>query len=480
MKVLIVEDHDGIAEAITERLGASGRGGEAIVARGAREARDLYDAGPFDFVVCDRKIPGEAGVLSVADEVHGDAVITEVMQRFPGTPLVVFTAFRNTELLQRLLDATRTGDPFGEGKQRPLIRCFDKTFLSDCLTEIGEMAQQVRVLEDIEVSVGGMPTGGRLRSTEVRLLRMFARLKNGSQVRVEPIGGGLSNTVTLRVRVTDAHGGHCASAFAKIGKLGLLAEEHQRYSAFIPASLPGWAYAPLAERIESGAGDVGGLFYTLGEGDASSLLSVILATPDRGAALVRQLEELFTPWHRGAANSWTTVREVRRAFVDDVRARTLVGGLLEDEEWESFEDRKLIVRQCTQHGDLHGENVLVSSAGDLMVIDYGDVKRANACVDMVVLELSLLFHPSSARARWEWPTLEQAQSWNEVAAYSLGSPVAPVIEACRSSAHRLAAGPREVFATAYGYALRQLKYDDTPKELARAILRAAKSGFEAT
>jgi hypothetical protein len=44
--------------------------------------------------------------------------------------------------------------------------------------------------------------------------------------------------------------------------------------------------------------------------------------------------------------------------------------------------------------------------------------------------------------------------------------------ACRDWANSEAASPEEVFAVAYGFAMRQLKYDDTDKVLARALIRA--------
>ncbi len=478
MKVLLVEDHDGIAEAVDECLRASGAAYQLVVAQGAKEARQSFNSGLYDFVICDRKIPAEAGLLAAPDEAHGDAVIAELMEYYPGTPIIVLTAFRNMDFLQGLLDSARTGDAFAERVQRPLIRCFDKTRLPECLRDVGAMAAQVRILDDIEVILNGRPPAGRLRSTELRLLRMFARIKGGSQIRVEPIGGGLSGTVTLRVRVVNAHGGFCTSAFVKIGRLTLLAKEHERYNAGVPATLPNWAYAPLAQYIECGAGDVGALVYTLGEGYDRSFFDSLTASPESGALLIRNLESLFSAWHDGAVNHPTTVREVRRLLVEDEAAETLVAGIIDESVWKAFEARQLVVKKCNQHCDLHGENVLVKDDGEMLVIDYGDVRPAHASLDMVALELSLLFHTKNVRGAWHWPSEEQARMWHDVSFYTSGSAAEPFVAACRSAAFRLAAGPREVYASAYAYALRQLKYRDTDKALAGAILQCAVSQFE--
>ena len=51
------------------------------------------------------------------------------------------------------------------------------------------------------------------------------------------------------------------------------------------------------------------------------------------------------------------------------------------------------------------------------------------------------------------------------------------MRACRAWAVEVAASEQEVLAVAYGYALRQLKYDDTDKVLARAVIRACIAGL---
>jgi Ser/Thr protein kinase RdoA (MazF antagonist) len=43
-----------------------------------------------------------------------------------------------------------------------------------------------------------------------------------------------------------------------------------------------------------------------------------------------------------------------------------------------FESRLIQTRWCCVHGDLHGENILVSSDGNVLVIDYGDVGFGSA------------------------------------------------------------------------------------------------------
>ena len=129
---------------------------------------------------------------------------------------------------------------------------------------------------------------------------------------------------------------------------------------------------------------------------------------------------------------------------------------------------------------MHGENVLVSADGSAVFIDYGDVGEATASHDAITLELSLLFHPKGPLRGGAWPTHAQAGSWGDLDRYVEGCPAETFVRECRAWAGRAAAGNREVAVTAYAYLMRQLKYEDTDKVLALALLAGAKALFDAT
>ena len=129
------------------------------------------------------------------------------------------------------------------------------------------------------------------------------------------------------------------------------------------------------------------------------------------------------------------------------------------------------------HGDLHGSNIFVSPAG-AQLIDYGDVGTAAASLDPVTLELSLFFHPDAPYRDGVWPSLEQAGSWGDLSTYIAACPFPDFVRDCRRWALRAGAGNREVAACAYGYLLRQLKYEDTNKALALALLDGVRHFFD--
>ena len=64
--------------------------------------------------------------------------------------------------------------------------------------------------------------------------------------------------------------------------------------------------------------------------------------------------------------------EIRRPLITDLELRNA------DIEIPDERDIAVTVRSSMAHGDLHGLNVLVTPEGEPTLIDYGEVRRANA------------------------------------------------------------------------------------------------------
>jgi hypothetical protein len=112
-----------------------------------------------------------------------------------------------------------------------------------------------------------------------------------------------------------------------------------------------------------------------------------------------------------------------------------------------------------------------------ILIDFAQVGESTASLDPITMELSLLFHPASRVMSAAWPTVNHAEHWDQIEEFLDRCPAAPFVRAAREWAHRVAAGPREMYATTYALTLRQMKYPDTDKDLARAIVKAVVAGF---
>jgi hypothetical protein len=93
------------------------------------------------------------------------------------------------------------------------------------------------------------------------------------------------------------------------------------------------------------------------------------------------------------------------------------------------------------------------------------------------LELSLLFHPECKNVRGAWPTNDQALAWRTLDSYLGGTPLAPFIKACREWAFAVEPLDKGVYASAYAYSARQLKFADTDHALALGIAEAAQKAI---
>ncbi len=173
--------------------------------------------------------------------------------------------------------------------------------------------------------------------------------------------------------------------------------------------------------------------------------------------------------------------------MESVRIEDLRAGVVPDAEFEAagvpvpdlgdLAGREIEVARGIQHCDLHGLNVLVSDSNVPLLIDYDNYAARNCALDPVTLELSAIFHrdEGAQEARQGWPSAEQAASWHDLDAYLEGCPYPEAIRACRAWAEDAAAGADELNATLMSVAMRQLCFENTDKDLARALAEAGRA-----
>ena len=256
----------------------------------------------------------------------------------------------------------------------------------------------------------------------------------------------------------------------RIDTLVRIRDEKDRYESCITA-LPAGSFAHLVAEINAGAGAQGGLFYKLADGYDSSMIDVLIRDPSLASVSVARLESFERTWNLGASTSRVSVAEVRRCSINDDEFAAVawkLGAL----DWARFEAHEVVVPRIRQHGDMHVFNVLVREDGQPHLIDYADAGPTLGPLDPITLELSLLFHRDARTPMGGWPTVDRARAWGDVSAFAEGSPHKPYLLACREWAHRLASGDRAVAASAYGYTVRQLQYDNVDTDLAVAVVES--------
>ncbi|MGK2957876.1 MAG: response regulator [Acidimicrobiales bacterium] len=470
MRLLLIEDDLDTIDVLKQQLQSAGV--ELSVAESRDGAVLHLEAGFFDLVICDLNIPTADGILDGSVD-HGMAVLSHVRSVCPGTPVIGFSAYGATPgLLNRLLGMSRQEDFLGVGTEQPVLNFLDKIALDECVAETLRVNSEITSLASIEISTGFHPVD--LSGEHRRVLQIYARRRGGRMIKAAALGGGLSDARVLRVRIEGEHGEHVASLVAKLGRIENIDDERNRYLQEVAGSLRIGACPGLVGVVRAGAGALGGLFYELAGEFPESLFDVLLRSPGEASTVVSKVAEMVKPWRDCTPVGSCTVAELREPFVGLARAEEELakhGGALEPE----VESATVQTRICLQHGDMHGLNVLVGPGAVPLIIDFGEVRKGPAATDPVVLELSVLFHPDAPDVLGGWPTAARAETWFDLDDYVLDCPVADFVRACRTWAcHQgVAAGDREVAAAVYGFALRQLKYDETDKELALAIYRAA-------
>jgi CheY-like chemotaxis protein len=451
--------------------------GVALSVATSRDAALLYlEHDSFDLIICDLKIPSSSGGLDI-EIGHGEAVQAKSRVACAGTPVAFFTAFETEALLRKWMRANDRCDIFGSGALIPMIDSFRKSHIVDLLQRVNDYAEEISKLDDIEVSDNN--TGLNLSEYEKRIIRIFSRRKGGRVVQVSELGGGLSSARVLRTIVQDASLGARAITVAKIAKIEKVKDERKRYQDHVVALVKARGYPPIADSVCAGAAGLGGIFYKLEEEYDQTLFDLLQRNEAVAIKAIEGLRDIVSPWFEGASSREVLVRDIRRDLLSDERLEP-IRNRLEDLPLEEFEKRQVVANYCSQHRDLQGLNVLVTSQGRPLLIDFGEVGMAPASIDPITLELGVVFHPKGKDIRGTWPTPEQAKYWADRDRFCAESPFPNYSRKCRDWAFSQGGSDRAVYATAYSYALRQMKYEDTNHPVALAIARSAISAFNTT
>ena len=470
--ILIIEDDEDFVDELVLTFKSLPNKSHIRVAGSRDDAFNMLQSGFLDLVILDLKIPTVNGALD-ADPEHGHAVFNRIRISAPGTPIFVLTGSPAEAFLSDLaLKHVQQMDIWGTGRKGGTVLFLKKYDIDRFLEVIVPVAGAVAGLSDVELERSGVV----VREAEDRLIRIFSKRVQGVRCVVSELSRGLSGARIIRLRVTDSQGVQMHDAVAKLSTHADVRREGDRYDRYIARLGPAATPRKFAA-LEFGAHTLAGIFFGLADGFGESAFDVVV-DPARSDFVVRCLKTVTSPWSDGVPETRRSIKEVRQRFLDDdtLEEIRLEFGL----DWiPGFEDREVQVRWACGHGDLHGENILVSQTG-VALIDYGDVGAGPASMDPITLERSLLFHPAAPKGVAIWATTIDGLSWGELDVYLESCPFAEFVRECRSWAMCVAAGKREVAASAYGYLLRQLKYGDTIKERALLLLDGVRSFFDSS
>jgi len=407
LRLLLVEDDRNFVDGLKPRLEAIGDV-HVTVAESRDAAFGIFDnlANTFlDLVVLDLKLPTATGAYDDSVD-HGEAVFSHSLEIAPGVPIILLTGSSVEQFARKLLRIARQEDVWGEGETMPTVAVFAKTDLVEFLDHLRLLYQKVEATNNIELTTGVHAL--TLSAVEKRTLKIFTRKRFGTTCTVSSLNGGLSESRVLRVKVHDGAGALQMDAAAKLGLLDVVGDESDRFrnlDRLIPGSHPA-----RVEVIRFGAVNSGGVFYNL-LNDYNVSLFDRLQEGDVDGPLVASIKQFLSPWSHGVPTADVTIASIRRKLMSDadlaIVQRTF--GLI----WiQEIEAKTIQSRSCCVHGDLHGGNLLLSRAGQPMLIDFGDVGPGTVSVDPITLELCLYFHPQFAPYSAAWTSVVDAENWN--------------------------------------------------------------------
>lgn len=470
LHILIVEDDDDFVEELHEIVATLPGECDVQVAGSREEAYEKLENGFIDLVILDLKIPTVSGALD-SDPEHGHAVFNRIRTVAPGTPIFVLTGSPAEDFLSDLvLKNQQQMDIWSEGQKTGTIQFLKKLDIDKCPEILTQIVHAIERLSDVELGCKNLD----LSLAEDRLIRIFARRFQGVRCAVSEIGSGLSDAHVIHLRVTDHQGVLVHDAVAKLSTHYDIRREGDCYDSHITRLAPAATPRKLAT-LEYGAHKLAGIFFGLAEGSDECVFDIAGNFPERAEAVIRSVETAMERWIDGVPETRMTIRQIRNRLLDD-QILDQVRNTFNLDWIRKFEDRPIQIRWACSHGDLHGKNIFVSPAGT-QLIDYGDVGEGPASLDPVTLELSLLFHPSAPGKVGTWPSVEQAKAWGNLGVYLDSCPFPEFVRECRGWTLRTAAGKREVAASAYSYLVRQLKYKDTNKDRALALLDGVRSYY---
>lgn len=459
MHLFLIEDDSNVVGILEDFCGREGI--LLTVSTNLEDAAAVIDAGSnaFDIAICDLKIPSRPGLLDEAVE-FGLVALRRLIDEWPGVAVIVLSAFGTVDVVSDMMLDARQEDLYGARESYAMLRFFQKAQILDALEVVARAKWHLAQIAEIELHAPDLSDAYK------QAVRIFARRKGGAQVAYQALAGGRSGAQTGLATVRSGDGAQTAHVVAKLTTRDRATGEKDRYQRHVSGRLGAASYADLSEEVFAGCGAFAGLFYSVADVFDRDLFRVLAADAADAARVVPAIAALSAPWMAGVPQTPKTWADVRRNLIDDAGyeevARSFAISHVPD-------GRAVQTRWTSQHGDLHGANVLVDGSLRPVMIDYGRAGHAASVLDAITLELSAVFHPDSPFRGDPWPGTDDLARWGDLDEYVRDCPYPAFVRACREWSDAVRCGERDLFASVNAYCLRNLQFDDVDKPRALAL-----------
>lgn len=424
---------------------------------------------PVDLVVLDRRLP-RSNTDEPADAT-GDELLDLLLEKLPDSPFVIFTGHTDFPHAQftKGRGVVQLG---GYGDHVDRVYPFEKGQAPEFADYIDGLLVHLNKISDVDVA--GVPGSDVTARLNRRILKRVARHYGGASVEAVPLIGGLTEDPVWWCKVKDKEGRLICSVVVKSSSKPISGASAGGLHTILPAP---FVAAPVA--VVSGVcnGKTAQVMQLAGENPVS-LLELLMTGEDIASAALSSVAEVMIASLHGAQ-----VTRTLEELIDPLISYESACQLLAE---EGILCPRASVGATTavvpQHGDLHPGNILLVSSSPV-VIDFDSETIGSRVLDPITSLLSPVFHRASPLRDGVWPTLDQcAHLWT--AQFLDGCPIPQWVQVCLDWIDRASMSEREKWAMVFGFAARQLKYDDvtsnpTTKGRAVALARAASEALAA-
>ncbi|CAM3925698.1 response regulator [Pseudoalteromonas maricaloris] len=423
----------------------------------------------IDYVVLDLAIPLNQS-NPVPDVANGLQLASHLRTKYSGTPILILTGQQTEEAVEQFVE-DQEATTFWDGSRKSLVKVRPKRRVSEA---ISLLSSSVKLLEDID-SLEIQETGCNLNCSEKRVISIFCKENSAIAARVKTLNDGLSSAKVLQATLIGHLGQDLPwTSLVKIDTKENIDVDSNNFRNHVN-KLPVGSFPSVLNEYEAGCADKKGICYRFATNYNSNYFTHLMSSEDNTLTILAKLKEILSIWSNNREVKQITVGAIRELICPNHKFDSLVD-IRKQLGLDDFEQKSLNANFSIQHADLHGLNILVSEDLNPILIDYGDIKLAPSVLDIVTLELSPYFHPHLRQH--EAPEMTLFENWFNTEQFLPLNRFTNVANFLRDWKSANCFIEREYVATVYAYALRQLTYKETNKELAIKLIEMSIAAFK--
>lgn len=470
MNILQIEDDKDWFDRIVRPALIQAGANQVYHAENHDRALQLLESEHIDYVIVDLAIPlnGESPTPDIS---NGLNVATYIRENYAGIPMLILTGQSTEEAIDRFVEDLPV-TTFWDGTPRHIVKVKKKRQLDKVIEDLSSAIGELTAMNSIELVVNGC----ELDLNEKRVIQLFCRHNNAIGAEINAISEGLSSAKVLRVSLFNDNGTRFHHALAKIDSHENIDVEDNNFGSRI-SRLPVGSFPTLLDKYYAGCGCKKGIFYQFAADYKSDYFDLLTTNENDAIDVLVRLKVILNHWVQNKKIEKLLVKDIRGKLCSDAKFESIQQQLvsIDGVDIKGFEENRISTFRCTQHCDLHGKNILISDDKYPIIIDYGDIAEQSSDLDIVTLELSQYFHPS-IREKFS-PPIELFENWFNDDYYLENSPTPEASRFLRGWKSEISFMKRQYIISVYCYAVRQLTYDETNKDYAKALIKAAISSF---